>query len=980
MLTNTVSKLYTYSRTHLFNIRNKLNNRSRNVDFTTANTLKGLSLWRARGSRSGKKLLDSVHYIPILASGNQRCNDANTYISRSSSEKSPKHSKNSNSNYIQVPRIPNCVLHNRSIRYPCILMTNARSISNKLNELESLLHTECCDVAIITETWLSDSSAANYNLNGYAHFSACRNETRGGGVSCFVHDRFEAEPVATYLDDDCELLHIRVFCKASPHSIDIVGVYRPPQGSSVNCASIITTSLESTVPKTSDLILAGDFNRLDLSCFEHEFGLSALVNFPTRQNICLDQFLTNISMRFLPPIKMPPLSSSDHCVVLVKPKTRISNNVLKTVTVYDRRAPFVDKFSIAVHEISVNVLADRLECPVKSVESFDAFCSSMKKAFSDHIPSRQIRIKNRDPIWLTPTIKDIQNRRNKAFKSGNSCLFVQLTQNLSSAIKSSKANLLKKHMRGSKPFWNFVNERKGRTSSLNSLMLSFDSLDHAANVFNKQLVERFPTLVTPSEVPSFDSESFSDFSDQEVANAVFSLRTQSAPGPDGLPPWLLKACSIHVCTPLAILMSNCVRNGVCPSSIKEQFVVLLPKTRKPRALNDLRPIALTNAVGKVFERCVLNRVESHTSLILGNEQHAYRQKHSTVTALTSMSHNWLAFLDEQDSHYVRNIFVDFSKAFDSIEPALLSAKLLSYAYPEWFVCFVYNFLRLRVQFVRVDSVLSDSCLISRGLPQGTLLGPSLFSIMINDLKPIDVANVKVIRYADDQTFSIFVKKNMDDVSQLELNNISSWCVDNGLFLNAAKSKEMIICFSKRPCDPLPLSVDSSVIERVETWKCLGVTFSRDLSWSAHIDSIIKKAQSLIYLLRLIVTSNDLQGANLKFLIKSLLVPVLCYASPCWANISKQDLARLSAIHRRAFRILPGCVPNMSLEEILLNLQMNFFQDCLSQEHPLHSLIPCRTERASRNRKSLIPVPRTNTERLRRHFLASSIVYYNLHLK
>ena len=320
------------------------------------------------------------------------------------------------------------------------------------------------------------------------------------------------------------------------------------------------------------------------------------------------------------------------------------------------------------------------------------FCLSTRKAFNDHFPFRLILIKNRDPIWLTPTIKDLQNRRNKAFISGSFCLFDQLTLNLSSAIKISKGNLLKKHKRGSKPFWNFVNERKGKASSPNSLMLSFDSLNHAANVFNKQLVERFPALISPSEVPSFASESFSDFTDQEVAKAINSLRTQSAPGLDGLPSWLLKSCSTHVCSPLAILMSYCVRNGVCPTSIKEQIVVLLPKIKKPLVLGDLRPIALTNAVGKVFERCVLNRVESHTSQILGNEQHAYRKMHSTATALTTMSHTWLSFLDERDSLYIRNIFVDFSKAFDSVEPALLSAKLLSYDYPAWFVLSITSYV------------------------------------------------------------------------------------------------------------------------------------------------------------------------------------------------------------------------------------------------------------------------------------------------
>ena len=272
--------------------------------------------------------------------------------------------------------------------------------------------------------------------------------------------------------------------------------------------------------------------------------------------------------------------------------------------------------------------------------------------------------------------------------------------------------------------------------------------------------------------------------------------------------------------------------------------------------------------------------------------------------------------------------------------------------------------------------MSDVCYISRGLPQGTILGPTLFSIMINDLKPVDALNAKVVRYADDQTFSVFVKKGYTDKSQLELDNISRWCIDNCLFLNAAKSKEMIICFSKILCDPPALIVDGTVIERVNTWKCLGVTFSNDLSWTPHIESIISRGQSITFLIRLIVTTNDLHRADLLFLIKSLLVPVLCYASPCWTNINKLDLAKLNAVYKRAFRILPSCYPNKCLNDILLDFQMGFFQDCTSTDHPLYSLIPCRSERASRNRGSLFPIPHTNTERFRRHFLVSSIKHYN----
>ena len=149
-----------------------------------------------------------------------------------------------------------------------------------------------------------------------------------------------------------------------------------------------------------------------------------------------------------------------------------------------------------------------------------------------------------------------------------------------------------------------------------------------------------------------------------------------------------------------------------------------------------------------------------------------------------------------------------------------------------------------------------------------------------------------------------------------------------------------------------------------------------MSWTYHFDSIITKGQSLIYLIRCIITSNDLLRPDLDFLVNSLLVPVLCYASPCWSNSTKWDQARLASLHKSAYRIMQGISPSRSLYEIIQDINWNFFRDCLNADHPLHSLIPSRTERASRNRGSIIPVPRANTERLRRHFLIASIKSHN----
>lgn len=526
-----------------------------------------------------------------------------------------------------------------------------------------------------------------------------------------------------------------------------------------------------------------------------------------------------------------------------------------------------------------------------------------------------------------------------------------------------------------------VNDLKpSRSSSLGHFVDNFPSVADAANDINSALANRFQPSVEFDELSLPTSTdhcmNFGEISCSEVKHAIRKLRAGSAPGPDGLPAWFLRLTCDFICVPLAKLFTRCFRSGICPREVCTGTVILLPKTRSPKSLSELRPITLTNALAKIMERIAFFRVQEHFVSTIGPEQHAYRAFHSTNTALTHLIHSWLQFLDLRSSHYIRILFIDFSKAFDSVEPSLLIGKLASYNFPQWFVTWSWNFLSCRSQRVRLHDCLSEYVLTHRGIPQGTILGPALFSVMINDLLPWDTSKSSLTKYADDQTLSHFVSKDDADQMQTELNLVNKWCAANGLSLNSSKTKEMVISFSKTSPSTDPLYLNNNLIECVSSYKLLGLTVCNTLSWSMHVDKVITRSRSLLFLIRMIAGSFSFDSVQLSFLVDSLLVPVLTYAFPAWCNLTYRDYKRLSSTYLKALRITNPNVDSASFKRITDQQLLSLFKKCLAPTHPLHCFIPKRSARASRNRRNIIPILETHSSRFHNHFIVSGTTLYN----
>ena len=412
---------------------------------------------------------------------------------------------------------------------------------------------------------------------------------------------------------------------------------------------------------------------------------------------------------------------------------------------------------------------------------------------------------------------------------------------------------------------------------------------------------------------------------------------------------------------------SCLRLGVVPTSWKCSTIVPLPKVANPTNLNDLRPIALTNVFAKLLERVALRRVQSTVTSVISAEQHAYKRSCSTTTALVSMIHSWLQFLDNNPGSCVRVGLLDFSKAFDSVDPNILAGKLVSLNFEPWFVSLVWNFLTCRSQMVKVRNDISPAVKMSRGIPQGTILGPTLFSVMVNDLTAIH-CNSQFVRYADDQSLSHFRRDSSDDRFAEELNSVLQWCKLNGLSLNAKKTKELIVSLSHTSAFDFPCVVlDGTNIEQVFSAKILGVTVDRKLSFWEHAQAVSSRCKSLYFLLRRLRNTCHLSDDEIVYVIQTVLLPIVLYAYPAWCCLNTSGKNIFSKIFRDIEKISHGKI-STNLAELGAREILRLGRLATNPSHPLHAIIPSVPSHNYNTRRAPRPHLRARSTKYLNHFL------------
>ena len=964
-----------------------------------------MNIFKARGSRAGRLVQDRVSNIPVIAVRSMRQQSF-----RRSVICSPQVSVGSgNVNHHLPPRVsglradfnasqpsviakPPYTMHvNRQLprtlvrvrradfrlpiaEEPRILVSNCRSVLGKLDFLQSTATHHQVNVICLCETWLNPLNCflLDNSFPNYLSFHVCRTDRQGGGVSLLINNNFTAEFVKSFLTADIELLAVLLTISKThvlrPYIHLIICVYRPPSGDHSQFVAILDDFLISR-PKSHYTTILGDFNRVDTKDIELLYGLMPRVTFKTRENATLDQILSN-TQNFGDPVRIEPIGTSDHVSLGFFPRKNTSVCEKHTVKVHDKR----HKFSIAA-EISLHN-ADW--SPVFNSVNADAAQTALHKILSTSLskfPVRNVTITNNDPQWKGPLIKDLERRRTKAFRKNDEPLVRELTNTLKNEISKAKERHIQKLSRGSRGWWQEVKSTlKSTNKCLSSYTQNFANDYEAASAYNQVLIQRFTESVPLASHPCLSNHpNTPEVSLHDVILGIRGLKIRSAPGPDNIPVWFLKMFESHLAKPLTALFNLSLKTGVFPVEWKRAIIIPLPKNKRPSTANDLRPISLTSIIAKIFERLVLKMITPHWRSIMHEDQYAYRPLSSTTCALTSIEHHWLSTLDDSKGSYIRVFALDFTKAFDCIEHSLLLGKICSYGFDNWLIVWLHSFLSGRTQQVRVNQATSPCLPISRGIPQGTVIGPFTFVVYTNDLRPFDESRMSVVKYADDQTWSYVVKYGEADNSSLELQAIEVWCNENKMSVNEKKSFEMIITNVRQPLNLPPSFINKKELQRVDNMKILGLTLSSDLKWDVEISSKIAKCKSLIYALEHLRYTHNVR--DIAYLYRSVFIPTICYCSPVWCNLSKTLLQKLQVTCNRASRIADD---HCEIEELVGEHVLSLFVKSGNPCHPLYYIVAPHLLRGRRDnvRRNRLLSVRSRTTRFLNSFLPFAIRLFN----
>ena len=401
----------------------------------------------------------------------------------------------------------------------------------------------------------------------------------------------------------------------------------------------------------------------------------------------------------------------------------------------------------------------------------------------------------------------------------------------------------------------------------------------------------------------FNSIYLAPVNEDEIKEIILSLK-DSAAGYDEIKPHIFKLTVPFIKTPLAHICTLSLDQGIFPTELKLANVLPLYKADDPMLFNNYTPVSLLNVMSKVFERIMYSRLLSflETYKILYQNQFGFRKQHSTYMAL-------MLLIDEitkslENNEYVVGVFLDFSKAFDTVNHDILLKKLDHYGIRGNALAWFKSYLHGREQFVTYNGTPSKTKIITCGVPQGSILGPLLFLIYINDLSKL-CKELMSILFADDTNMFKNGKdlNHLQNVINCELQSVSTWLKVNKLSLNIKKTHFMVFSNKRGSHDPIDIRIDGERIHEVLKTKFLGVIIDKNLSWKDHITYISGKiARGLGMIIK---TRKYLNKSALMSLYYSFIYPYITYCNHIWGTACISHLNKLIVLQKKAIRIISG---------------------------------------------------------------------------
>lgn len=447
-----------------------------------------------------------------------------------------------------------------------------------------------------------------------------------------------------------------------------------------------------------------------------------------------------------------------------------------------------------------------------------------------------------------------------------------------------------------KSIWKIVNNKLKRNNNNNNISIIDENGKHItdqmlvagclgeyfSSVTEKKLNVHFGIARSTScTVSNINPKTFffSPVTETDVSITIAKLRNSNSKGCDDISTKVVKYISACVAEPLSHLINYCVEQGLFPNTLKTAMLVPIPKNTADLSITNFRPISVLSTISKIIEKITSDKINNFLSEnnILNNAQHGFRAARSTETATCNFFEYVYKELDV--GNFTSGLFFDMSIAFDCLNIQFMRDKLYNIGFRGNFLEFLISFLSKRIFIIKLKNVCSSSFDISSGVPQGSVLGPLLFTLFINDL-PLVLTKGRTVIYADDVSVAVSGRT----ISEMLLNivNVTSelneWCKRNNMVLN--KNKTVCIYFGV-PSPNLDLLATSYNVIFSKTSKFLGVNVSEKLNWLEHVKFIRKKISKAYYAILNLKNILDISGQlNVYF---ALVHSILSYGIVLWGN-------------------------------------------------------------------------------------------------
>lgn len=847
-----------------------------------------------------------------------------------------------------------------------ILHQNIRGLTHKIDRLNHLLDEVSPSLLVLTEHGLKQDEIKNTIITGYtlvAEYS--RKNHKLGGVAIYCRDTLVGDTESLDIAHLCEELVLEaaiVRIRSKETFFYVTGIYRPPGGDIRTGMTILSHIMDHSQAHNNLFTLLGDIN-ID----------SLKENTP--ENLLFNEELATHNLRRLPlpPTRITSeTSTSIDCICTSVPDLNISAAVIQS-GLSDHTAQ-VCRLDYYKEESKVQTIRRQLnrknlanlkallsikdwgavESAADTDTAFNIFQGALQTALDISCPKRKTKIRSsRRPKHHydreSATLKASYLHSVKKFEqSGNiqdKETMVNTKKQYDLKLRSLKRNANEQFIQisdnKSKALWNLINsERQSKQKKDPCLKLNINNkivqdpievVEHLNSYFaqiaettlqknNQQRGDRLypqhnniadriqPFLLTPT-------------TEKEVETVICSLKNKSSCGIDEYSSKIVKYCTEELISPLATLVNKSFAQGHFPTCLKVSKIYPKHKKGPTTETENYRPISLISTFSKIIEKLVLRRLMSHLKYhsLITDCQHGFQKDKSTTSAIITLIETVIDCIDNEQ--FVTAIFLDYSKAFDCLGHDLISKKLTSLGIRDisnkWFV----SYLQGRSQVVELQCKISDVSStvrskpqpITRGVPQGSVLGPILFILFTNDFPSIcQNHSAHCLMYADDTTLLINNNsaEELNATSLTLLNNALTYSRLNDLALNPAKTTQMHFTRKKDQTPTIP-----SLTAVVQT-KFLGITLDNKLSWTEHVNNTCKKMSTGTYVVKRLKWIGTLEAAKTAYY--ALVHSHMQYGLAVWGS-STGNLNRVLTLQKKSIRTLGGLTPLQSCKQAFQSL-------------------------------------------------------------